>query len=896
MTPEETRLQADRDRTAYWKRWGPYLSERQWGTVREDYSPEGAAWDYFPHEQARSRAYRWGEDGIAGISDNHQRLCFAIALWNGEDPILKERIFGLTGTEGNHGEDVKEYYFYLDSTPTHSYMKYLYKYPQQAFPYTKLVEENRYRDKYSPEYELVDTGVFEDNRYFDVFVEYAKNTPEDILIQITAINRGTETKTLHLLPHLWFRNTWSWNSQTEKPFLKVVQSNPNLSVIEASHPTLGDRWLYCQDVGANHHQDVGANGHSPLLFTENETNYLQIFGVLNHSAYVKDGINDYIVQGNKQAINPHNIGTKFAANYVLTIAPQETKTIRLRLSDNSNLTEAFGAEFDRQLQQRISEADEFYQRITPFPLSEDDRNIQRQAFAGMLWTKQYYHYVVEQWLKGDPDVIPPPEERKWGRNHEWFHLHSEDIISMPDKWEYPWFAAWDLAFHLIPLAEIDPDFAKYQLERLTREWYMLPNGQLPAYEWAFSDVNPPVQAWAAMRIYQIERKMYGRADRNFLQRVFHKLLLNFTWWVNRKDIEGKNVFQGGFLGLDNIGVFDRSAELPTGGYINQADGTSWMGMYCLNMLAIAIELGKEDSSYEDIASKFFEHFLYIADAIDGIGENEIPLWDQEDGFYYDALRLPDGRQFPLKVRSIVGLVPLFAVTTLEPEMLERFPNFQRRMTWFIHNRPDLKQNVACMETPGVGARRLLAIAYRAKLKKILEKMLDENEFLSPYGIRALSKFHQNNPYIFSCHGLYYRVDYEPAESTTGLFGGNSNWRGPIWFPMNYLIIESLQKFHHYLGDDFKVECPTGSGQMMNLWQVAAELSRRLIRIFERDESDRRAVYGGMEIFQTNPHWRNLILFHEYFHGDNGAGIGASHQTGWTGIVAKLIQQYAAYRE
>ncbi|MCP6758385.1 MAG: glucosidase [Fischerella sp. CENA71] len=882
MTPEEIRLQQDQERVAYWKRWGPYLSDRQWGTVREDYSHDGSAWDYFPHDHARSRVYRWGEDGIAGISDSRQRLCFAIALWNGNDPILKERLFGLTGTEGNHGEDVKEYYFYLDNTPTHSYMKCLYKYPQQAFPYTQLVQENQRRSKFEPEFELLDTGIFAENRYFDVFVEYAKAAPEDILIQIVIANRSSQASTLHLLPTLWFRNIWAWNPQIEKPFMKVVRSDTNFSLIEAEHSSLGTRWLYCQ-------------GDTELLFTDNETNYERLYGFNNSSPYVKDGINDYVVNGQTAAINANRIGTKFAAHYTLQLAPGETKIVRLRLSDVQALTDPFGADFDTIFQTRIAEADEFYQRITPFPMSEDERNIQRQAFAGLLWSKQYYHYVVHDWLNGDPGQPPPPHTRKAGRNHEWISLFSEDILSMPDKWEYPWFAAWDLAFHLISLAVIDPGFTKLQLDRLTREWYMQPNGQMPAYEWAFGDVNPPVQAWAALRVYEIEQKFYGKSDRAFLQRVFHKLLLNFTWWVNRKDVEGKNVFQGGFLGLDNIGVFDRSKELPTGGHLNQADGTSWMGMYCLNMLAIALELAKEDSSYEDIASKFFEHFLYIADAIDGIGNADIALWNEEDGFYYDALHLPDGRQFPLKVRSMVGLIPLYAVTVLELETLQRFPGFKRRMMWFIRNRPDLKDNVACMETPGVGARRLLAIAYRTKLQRILQRMLDENEFFSPYGIRAVSKYHQEHPYILHEGDNDYCVHYEPAESTTGLFGGNSNWRGPIWFPVNYLIIEALWRFYSYFGDSLKVECPTGSGQEMTLREVAIALSHRLVAIFEQDNMGRRPVYGNLEIFQSDPHWRNYILFHEYFHGDNGAGIGASHQTGWTGLVAAMILQNAEHR-
>ncbi len=730
--------------------------------------------------------------------------------------------------------------------------------------------------------ELLDTGIFAENRYFDVFVEYAKAAPEDILIQIAIANRSSQASTLHLLPTLWFRNIWVWNPEIEKPFMKVVSSDPNFSLIEAEHSTLGTRWLYCQ-------------GDTELLFTDNETNYERLFGYSNGSPYVKDGINEYVVNGKRAAVNSHRLGTKFAAHYTLTINPGETKVVRLRLSDVQTLAEPFGEDFDRIFQTRLAEADEFYQRITPFPMSEDERNIQRQAFAGLLWSKQYYNYVVHDWLKGDPQQPPPPPERQTGRNHEWISLFSEDILSMPDKWEYPWFAAWDLAFHLIPLAVIDPNFAKLQLDRLTREWYMQPNGQLPAYEWAFGDVNPPVQAWAALRVYQIEQKFYKQADRAFLEKVFHKLLLNFTWWVNRKDVEGKNVFQGGFLGLDNIGVFDRSKELPTGGHLNQADGTSWMGMYCLNMLAIALELAQEDSTYEDIASKFFEHFLYIADAIDGIGNADIALWNEEDGFYYDALHLPDGRQFPVKIRSMVGLIPLYAVTVLELETLQRFSGFKRRMEWFIRNRPDLKDNVACMETPGVGARRLLAIAYKTKLQRILQRMLDENEFLSPHGIRAISKHHLKDPYTLHIGEHDYCVRYEPAESTTGLFGGNSNWRGPIWFPVNYLIIEALWRFHDYFGDSLKVEFPTGSGQEMTLKEVAIALSHRLVAIFEQDPGGRRPVYGNLEIFQSDPYWRNYILFHEYFHGDKGAGIGASHQTGWTGLVAAMILQNAEHR-
>jgi hypothetical protein len=877
MTAEHKRLQENQNHTAHWRRWGPYLSDRQWGTVREDYSPNGTAWDYFPHDQARSRAYRWGEDGIAGISDNHQRLCFAVALWNGEDPILKERLFGLTGSEGNHGEDVKEYYFYLDNTPTHSYMKALYKYPHQAFPYAQLVEENRRRNRYEPEFELLQTGVFDHNRYFDVFVEYAKQSAEDILIQITVINRGSETRTLHVLPSLWFRNTWSWNGDENKPTLQESKSSANANVISAVHPTLGNRWLY-------------APGNAKLLFTENETNYKRLFGTSNASDYVKDGISNYIVQGDETAINPDSVGTKVAVHCELTLAPHETKTIQLRLTDAPNLVMPFGSQFDATFAARKQEADAFYRQIVPASISEDRRNVQRQAFAGMLWSKQFYHYVVEDWLKGDRAAPQPPPERKRGRNQEWFHLYTDDILSMPDKWEYPWFAAWDLAFHCIPLAIIDPDFAKYQLDVLTREWYMHPNGQIPAYEWALGDVNPPVHAWATWRVYQIEQQMTGQADRQFLERVFQKLMLNFTWWVNRKDMEGNNVFQGGFLGLDNIGVFDRSAKLPTGGHIDQSDGTSWMGMYCLNMLRIALELAKNNPVYEDIATKFFEHFLYIADAMNHIGNMEDRLWNEAEGFYYDVLHLPDDRQIELKVRSIVGLIPLFAVEILEPETLAQLPAFKKRLDWFIQHRPDLRQNVACMETKGMQARRLLAIVSRDKLKQILQKMLDEQEFLGDYGIRAISRRHADHPYIFETEGMQFRVDYEPAESTSGLFGGNSNWRGPVWFPINFLLIESLQKFHDYLGDEFKVECPTGSGQMLTLKEVATELSQRLIRTFLRNSTGQRPVYGGTDKFQTDADWRDLILFYEYFHGDNGAGIGASHQTGWTGLVAQLIQQ------
>ena len=880
MTREEKRLQEAHERKAHWKRWGPYLSERAWGTVREDYSPHGTAWDFFPHDHARSRAYRWNEDGIAGICDRHQMICFAIALWNGRDPILKERVFGLTGNEGNHGEDVKEYYFYLDSTPTHSYMKYLYKYPQAAFPYGWLVEENRRRGRGGLEFELLDTGAFDEDRYFDVVVEYAKAGVEDILIRISATNRGPESAQLVLLPTLWYRNTWSWGSDEPRPSLQRGKVQGGGAAIEVDHPFYGRRWLYCE-------------GSPELLFTENETNYRRLYGAENGSPYVKDGINEYIVHGVKEAVNPERVGTKVAAHYPLTIAPGKTMAVRLRFTDTeipATGEKAFGTAFDQIFGERQREAEEFYATVIPLDLSSDARSVMRQAFAGLLWSKQFYHYVVKDWLEGDSAFPAPPAERKHGRNHEWTHLYNTDVISMPDKWEYPWYAAWDLAFHCVPLALVDSDFAKEQLILMLREWYMHPNGQLPAYEWAFGDVNPPVHAWAAWRVYKIEKKRRGKGDRDFLQKIFHKLLLNFTWWVNRKDAEGQNVFQGGFLGLDNIGVFDRSAPLPTGGHIEQSDGTSWMGMYCLNLLGIALELAREDPAYEDVASKFWEHFIYIAHAMNTRGGEDIDLWDEEHGFYYDVLHLPDGQHFPLKVRSMVGLIPLFAVQTLEPKLLNRLPGFKRRLEWFIDHRPELIQNVACMRTPGQEERRLLSVVTPDRLRRVLKLMLDEREFLSPYGIRALSQSHRDHPYTLTVSGVQHRVDYEPAESSTGLFGGNSNWRGPIWFPVNYLIIESLQKFHFYLGDDYKVECPTGSGRMATLWEVAGEISRRLTRIFLRTADGRRPVHGGSGKFQTDPHWRDLVLFYEYFHGDTGAGVGAGHQTGWTGLVAKLLQQ------
>jgi hypothetical protein len=912
MTAEEKRLDESHQRTRHWKRWGPYLAERQWGTVREDYSPHGTAWEYFPHDHARSRAYRWGEDGIGGISDRHQRVCFALALWNGRDPILKERLFGLTGNEGNHGEDVKEYYFYLDSTPTHSYMKFLYKYPQSAYPYAWLVDENRRRGRRDPEFELLDTGVFEANRYFDVFIEYAKAAPEDILIKITAWNRGPEESQLDLLPTLWFRNIWSFGGKHGHPKLWRIKDyqeggRPTAAVVAAEESRYGARWLL-------------AEGTPEMLFTENETNFQRLFNYPNATPYVKDSFDDYLLHGARNAVNPAQTGTKCAAHYRERIAPGASVTLRLRLTNidphsagfhgapeassgrvpahpaggepahHTQTANPFGEEFEKTFDMRRGEADQFYAHRFPQERSDDARNVLRQAMAGMLWSKQCYHYDVRTWLEGDPGQPPPPPERKKGRNRDWTHLYNADVLSMPDKWEYPWFAAWDLAFHTVALALIDPDFAKEQLVLLLREWYMHPNGQLPAYEWAFSDVNPPVHAWAAWRVYKIEKRVRGRADRSFLERVFHKLLLNFTWWVNRKDPDGMNVFQGGFLGLDNIGVFDRSQPLPTGGHLEQSDGTSWMGMYCLNMLAIALELAREDPAYEDVASKFFEHFVYIAHAINVHGSEGLALWDKEDGFFYDAIHLPGGEQHYLKVRSMVGLIPLFAVETLEPETIARLPGFQRRMQWFLDNMPDFASHVDASQVSPNGVRRLLSLVDRKKMVRILSYMLDKEEFFSPYGIRALSKLHAARPYILAVNGSEYRVDYEPAESRTGVFGGNSNWRGPVWFPPNFLMIESLQKFHHYYGDGFRVECPTGSGQQMSLWDVGAEISRSLTHIFLRDASGRRPLYGSLEKFQNDPWWRDLILFHEYFHGDNGAGLGASHQTGWTGLVAKLLEQ------
>jgi hypothetical protein len=874
---ELRRLDEDLKRTQNWKRWGPYLSERQWGTVREDYSPGGSAWDSFPHEHARSRAYRWGEDGLMGISDRHQYVCFAIALWNGKDPILKERLFGLTGPQGNHGEDVKECYYYLDSTPTHSYMKALYKYPQREFPYQQLVDGNRNRSRRDPELELSDTGAFDGDRYFDVYTEYAKAGPDDILVRVRVFNRGPEAATVHVLPTIWFRNTWSWGLGARRQRLRAGEARPGHAAIDADSEYYGPLTLACE-------------GSPELLFTENESNARRLWSSDNDSNHVKDGFHDYVVGGVKAAVNPEARGSKGAALYVLAIPAGGSATVQLRLTKGAASPEPFGAEFDAIFEERVREADAFYDTLATPDLSEDARAVQRQAFAGMLWSKQFYHYDVGRWLRGDPAGPEPPKRRLRGRNSDWTHLINADVISMPDKWEYPWYAAWDLAFHAIPLALVDPEFAKQQLVLLLREWYMHPNGQLPAYEWAFGDVNPPVHAWAAWRVYKIDKRRSGQGDRKFLERVFHKLLLNFTWWINRKDADGKNVFQGGFLGLDNIGVFDRSSALPTGGHIEQSDATSWMGMYCLNMLAIALELSKEDSAYEDVASKFFEHFVYICRAMNNIGGEGIELWNREDGFFYDVLDLPDGRKFPMKVRSMVGLIPLFAVETISSDLVDRLPGFKRRMQWFLENRPDFAQHVETETTADGKVKRFFSLVNRQRLRQVCRYLLDESEFLSPHGIRAVSRYHHEHPYVLDVMGMEHRVDYEPAESSTGLFGGNSNWRGPVWFPVNYLIIESLQKFHFYLGDAYRVECPYGSGQMRTLWDVAGEISRRLNRIFLRDAGGRRPVFGGNAKFQSDPHFRGHVLFYEYFHGDNGAGIGASHQTGWTGLVAKLIQQ------
>ncbi|MBK9123963.1 MAG: glucosidase [Chloroflexi bacterium] len=869
---ESARLSDAHHGRARWMQWGPYVSDRAWGTVREDYSPDGTAWSHLPHDHARSKAYRWGEDGIGGISDDRQYLCFALALWNGRDPILKERLFGLGGGEGNHGEDVKEYYFYLDGTPTHSYMKMLYKYPHAEFPYTQLVEENRRRGLNAFEFELLDTGVFDENAYFDVTVEYAKHSPSDILIRISAVNRGSDRASLMLLPTLWFRNTWSWGYDTGP--MKDVPGKPSLtasemSTIRADHPVLGPMYLY-------------ADGLPELIFTENETNAQRLYGLDNPTPHVKDSFHRYVIDGDLSAINPDRTGTKAAARYALAIGAGETATLQLRLTSTAldHPFEAFGQVF----RDRIAEANAFYDALHRPTLSTDARQIQRQALAGMLWNKQLYYYDVEQWLAGDP-IAEPPQQRKSGRSSQWTHLNNFDILSMPDKWEYPWYAGWDLAFHCIPLAMVDAEFAKAQILLLTREWYMHPNGQLPAYEWAFGDVNPPVHAWAALHIYRLD----GRRDTVFLKRVFNKMLLNFTWWVNRKDAEGRNIFQGGFLGLDNISLFDRSSALPLGGHIDQSDGTAWMGFYCLEMMKIALELAKSDPPYEDMAIKFYEHFLWIALAIGGDTRDGVGLWDAEDGFYYDVLKIPGHRPQPLRVRSLVGLMPLIAVETVSQKTLDRFPAFATSIRWLCEHRPDLARNLASTERLGKESTHLFAMVSEDQLRRVLSILLDEREFLSPYGIRSLSKSH-DTPYEMETGGQRFSIRYEPAESSSNLFGGNSNWRGPIWFPINYLLIEALRKHARFYGDGFKLECPTGSGVYLTLDQIADDLGRRLVAIFLRNDHDVRPVYGGQQRFQTDPHWRDSILFHEYFHGENGAGLGASHQTGWTGLVATLLSQ------
>jgi len=878
MTVEHQRLADSEARRADWKKWGPYLSERAWGTVREDYSATGEAWDYFPHDHARSRAYRWNEDGLAGVSNRFQNICLAVALWNERDPILKERLFGLTGNKGNHGEDVKEVYFYLDNTPTHSYMKMLYKYPQVAYPYAQLVEENRRRGREAPEFELVDAlrDAFQAGRYFDVFVEYAKADQEDILCRITAVNRGPEPAPIHVLPHLWYRNDWSWGYARSRPELRAIGPG----AVHTEHRHLGQRWWTVDD--------VGANGGPTLLFTENETNAERLFGAPNATPYVKDGIHEAVVHGRAERVNPAQVGSKVAAHFQALVPPGEAFTVRVRFSDAPH-DDPFG-EFDPVFQQRIAQADAFYAAIQRPGLSDDERRVRRQALAGLMWSKQFYHYSVELWLAGDPAQPPPPKVRKRGRNANWTHLYNLDVLSMPDKWEYPWYAAWDLAFHTLPIALVDPEWAKRQIILLLREWYMHPNGQLPAYEWALGDVNPPVHAWAAWQVYQLT----GRNDTAFLERAFHKLLLNFTWWVNRKDADGYNVFQGGFLGLDNIGVFDRSAALPTGGHIEQADGTAWMAMYSLTMLSIALELARTRPAYEDVATKFFEHFVCIADAFYDMGGQGIGLWDEADGFFYDVLHAPDGAFTPLRVRSFVGLIPLLAVQALEPQQLENLPRFRRRMDWLLQYRPRLAAHVAPFREMGAHGHYHLAVVDRDKLSRILARVFDPDEFLSDYGLRSLSRYHAGHPFRCTVGDQTYTVGYEPAESASGLFGGNSNWRGPIWFPINYLLIEALRKYHHHYGDSLQVKAPRDSGRWLTLDKAADELARRLVRIFLRDEETggRRPVFGGEPIFQDDPHWRDHILFYEYFHGDNGAGIGASHQTGWTALVANLLQRRA----
>ncbi|MFO0840724.1 MAG: glucosidase [Phycisphaerae bacterium] len=894
---EHQRLEQARLGVAPWRKWGPYLSERQWGTVREDYSASGTAWDYLPHDHARSRAYRWGEDGIAGISDDRQRLCLSLALWNGRDPILKERLFGLTNSEGNHGEDVKELYYYLDATPTHSYLKMLYKYPQRAFPYAQLVEENRRRGKEQPEFELIDTGILDDDRYFDVFVEYAKAGPDDILMLVTVHNRGPDQAAIHVLPQAWFRNTWSWAEGKRRPELRL-----SAGAVSATHHRLGEYRL-------------AADGSPTWLFCENETNSRRLFGADCGTRHPKDAFHEFVVAGNADAVNPDAFGTKTGALYRVSVPARGSTQFRLRLAAG-DAHPSFG-DFNQIFDARRKEADAFYEQLQQ-GMDDDARLVQRQALAGMIWNKQFYYLDIPEWLMGDPAQPLPPAQRRFGRNREWTHVNNADIISMPDKWEYPWYAAWDLAFQMVPFAMIDAEFAKDQLVLLTREWYMHPNGQLPAYEWAFGDVNPPVHAWAAWRVFLADRAQRRAADAPddpgdlaFLERVFHKLMLNFTWWVNRKDAQGRNIFQGGFLGLDNIGVFDRSAPLPTGGFINQADGTSWMAMYCLNLMRIALELAQHNRVYEDIATKFFEHFLSIVEAMNGIGKGTgggtgvspvpdacdgVALWCEEDQFYYDVLNLPNGQCVPLKVRTLVGLTPLFAVEVLEPEILDQLPEFRRRLEWYLHYRPDLAKLVSRWHEPGRGQRRLLALLRGHRMKAVLRRMLDETEFLSDYGVRSISRAHFDHPYVFHWNGDSMSVRYQPAESDSGAFGGNSNWRGPIWFPMNYMLIESLREFHAYYGDEFKIECPTGSARFLTIAGVADELTRRLTRIFLRDTNGRRPALGAAsadsaqrhERLATAPQFRDYPLFYEYFDGDTGRGVGASHQCGWTGLVARLL--------
>jgi len=887
VNAEASRLEEARQTAKPWRKWGPYLSERQWGTVREDYSDNGDAWNYFTHDHARSRAYRWGEDGLAGISDDRQRLCFALALWNGKDPILKERLFGLANSEGNHGEDVKEYYFYLDSTPTHSYMKYLYKYPQSAFPYDDIVHTSRQRGRHEPEYELIDTGVFSEGRYFDVFVEYAKASPEDVMIRITVHNRGPDAADLHVLPTLWFRDQWSWQASVAKPSVSPCSGGGDPeTVVRAVEETLGDRYLYCE-------------GAVPLLFTENATNTQRIFGRPNATPYVKDGINDFVVQGRTDAVNPARTGTKVAAHYRLTVPAGESKVIRLRLTDAAPLSDGASGHvrllrgaFDAVFSLRQREADEFYASIIPASLNADATNVSRQALAGMLWSKQFYHYDVDKWLEERGSNPFKNNLKAAPRNEQWHHMWNGDIISMPDKWEYPWYAAWDLAFHVLAISMVDLDFAKQQLQLMLRERYLHPNGQIPAYEWNFGDVNPPVHAWSVIFLYRQEKSQRGAGDIKWLKSCFQKLLLNFTWWVNRKDRYGRNVFEGGFLGLDNVGVFDRSAPLPTGGHLEQADGTAWMALFAHNMLEIAKELAMTaDESYLDMVLKFLEHGTWITASLVHLGGG-IGMWDEEDGFYYDVLRLPDGQATRLKVRSMVGLLPLCAATVFEPALRQKYPFVDVRFRRFLDARPELCAACHAPTTPGVGGRRLFAVLNDDKLRRVLKVMLDENEFLSPHGIRSLSRYHEQHPYVMHAGGQEYRVPYLPAESDTGVFGGNSNWRGPIWLPVNFLIIRALINYYSYHGDSFLIECPTGSGRMMNLYQVAEELATRISRIFLKDKDGRRPVYGGTEGFQTDPHWRDCILFYEYFHGDNGAGIGASHQTGWTGVIARLMHIFA----